>query len=120
MLSTYDRVLREWRRKHMCGSELRAKILAARLERQDAPDAGEVVPGVVVALTIKRAAEKVAIALFSLALLSGCAVCVSKDAIMHQARVRQLQNHSTEPDILGQTYSICDAPAHVGAAPMSK
>lgn len=58
MLTTYDRVLREWRRRHMCGSELRAKLLAARLER-DAPldTTGEVVPGVVIALTIKRAQE---------------------------------------------------------------
>ena len=109
MLTTYDRVLREWRRKHMCGSELRAKILAARLERQDVPDVGEVVPGVVVALTIKRAAEKVAIALFSLALLTGCAVCVSE-----RAAWQPLETHI--PGVVGR---VCEVPT-LAPVPMSK
>jgi hypothetical protein len=72
-MTTYDRVVREWRRKHLCGSDLRAKILAAKLERQDAHTSDEVVPGVVVALTIKRAAEKAALVLVSALLLASCA-----------------------------------------------
>ena len=48
MLTTYDRYMREFRLKR----------LQAQLERNDAPDTSEVVPGVHVALIATRAAVK--------------------------------------------------------------
>ena len=50
MLSTYHRVLKEWKRVYIPG-------IKARLERERPYDDRHVVPGVVVALLIKRAED---------------------------------------------------------------
>ena len=50
MLSTYHRVLKEWKRVYIPG-------IKARLERERPYDDRHIVPGVIVALLIKRAQE---------------------------------------------------------------
>ena len=50
MLSTYDRALKAWKRVYIPG-------IKARLERERPYDDRHIVPGVIVALLIKRAQE---------------------------------------------------------------
>ena len=63
MLTDYRRIMANHRKaRHVAPAppnpSVRLKMLEARLEREDARDLGEAIPGAVVALTASRAAQR--------------------------------------------------------------